>query len=279
MFAKRNSGTFASRATICMLVVLAHSGTAQAADAASDAAATPHPSRLARIGQSLAGWQLVVGAGAMIAPEYEGSDAFAVTPVPFVSATLFDVLTIDPGGASMTVLEQGPFELSARLGYEVGRQADDSDHLRGLGDIDFGATIGMQAAMSIGPVEFFARADRTIGGSEGLVGRLGVEVAQPLSQSLVIGAGASAVLADDKHMQAYFGVDAQQAANSGLARYDAEAGLKRADFSLSATYLVDDDWIVRGEAQLGLLMDGAADSPIVLDKWQPSAMLVVGYRF
>ncbi|MGO4838302.1 MipA/OmpV family protein, partial [Rhizobiaceae sp. 2RAB30] len=97
--------------------------------------------------------------------------------------------------------------------------------------------------------------------------------------SLVIGAGASAVFADDKHMQAYFGVDAQQAARSGLPRYDAEAGLKRADFSVSATYLVDENWMVRGQAQLGILMGDAADSPVVLDKLQPSAMLAVGYRF
>lgn len=219
MFAKTIPGTLASRACVCALALMIpmHPGIAQAADPAlsPDEAATPHPSRWARFEQKLAGWQVVVGAGAIIAPTYEVGDSFEVTPVPFVSATMFDMLTLDPGGASISVMSRGPFELDARLGYDTGRQEDDDDHLKGMGDIDFGVVVGAKASLQFGPVEFFAQADRTIGGSEGLVGRLGVELAQPLSQSLVIGAGASALFADDKHMQGYFGVDAQQA-RSGL---------------------------------------------------------------
>jgi outer membrane scaffolding protein for murein synthesis (MipA/OmpV family) len=55
--------------------------------------------------------------------------------------------------------------------------------------------------------------------------------------------------------------------------------LKRADFSISATYMLDANWMVRGEAGLGILLGDAADSPIVVDKVQPSGMLLVGYRF
>jgi len=80
-------------------------------------------------------------------------------------------------------------------------------------------------------------------------------------------------------MQAYFGVTPEQSARSGLARYDAGAGLKRADFSISATYMLDESWMVRGEAGVGVLLGDAADSPVVLEKIQPSGMLLVGYRF
>ncbi|RVC17620.1 MipA/OmpV family protein, partial [Mesorhizobium sp. M7A.F.Ca.AU.002.02.1.1] len=65
----------------------------------------------------------------------------------------------------------------------------------------------------------------------------------------------------------------------GLARYDAGAGLKRADFSISATYMLDENWMVRGEAGVGVLLGDAADSPVVVEKIQPSGMLLVGYRF
>jgi len=241
--------------------------------------ASPNPSRFGRVGEKLAEWQVVVGAGVMIAPEYEGSDEFKVRPLPFVSATFFDTVTVDPTGATMAVFEQGGLQFSARLGYELGRQEDDSDHLKGLGDVDLGATVGAKATFELGPVELFATVDKTIGGSEGLVGRVGIEATQPVSERLLLGASASAVFADENHMQAYFGVSADQSARSGLARYDAGAGLKRADFSLSATYSINKNWLVRGEAQLGVLLGDAADSPVVLEKLQPSAMLLVGYKF
>ncbi|TIU41759.1 MAG: MipA/OmpV family protein, partial [Mesorhizobium sp.] len=38
-------------------------------------------------------------------------------------------------------------------------------------------------------------------------------------------------------------------------------------------------WMVRGEAGAGVLLGDAADSPVVVEKIQPSGMLLVGYRF
>ena len=282
---KIDSGKFAGRASLAAMASLfsTHSGTVLAADAiavnSDDFIAPPEPSRFGRIEQKLADWHVVLGGGAIIAPKYEGSDEFEVMPVPFVSATFRDTVTIDPTGANIALYEQGPFAFSARLGYEMGRKEDDSDHLRGLGDVDMGATVGAKAAVKFGPAEIFAQLDKTIGGSEGLLGTVGIEVSQPLSQSLMVGAGASVVFADENYMQAYFGVTPEQAARSGLARYDAGAGLKRADFSISATYMLNQNWMVRGQAGVGILVGDAADSPIVVDKVQPSGMLLVGYRF
>ena len=80
-------------------------------------------------------------------------------------------------------------------------------------------------------------------------------------------------------MQAYFGVNSQQSAKSGLSEYKAEAGLKRVDVSASAMYMLSENWLVRGEAGVGFLTGDAADSPIVDKKVQPSASLFVGYKF
>lgn len=286
MFAKMDSGIFAGRASLAAMAILfsTYPGVALAADAIavnSDdfTLPPPEPSRFARFEQKLSDWHVVVGGGAIIVPEYEGGDKFKIMPVPFVTATFLDVVTIDPTGANIAIYKQDRFEFSARLGYEMGRKEDDSDHLRGLGDVDMGATVGAKAAVNFGPAQIFAQLDKTIGGSDGMVGRIGAEVNQPLSQSLMIGASASAVFADENHMQAYFGVTPEQSARSGLARYDAGAGLKRADFSISATYMLNQNWMVRGEAGVDFLVGDAADSPIVVEKVQPSGMLLVGYRF
>jgi len=282
---KMVSGGVAGRATLAAMVILfsTHSEIVLAANAIAvdteDLTPPPEPSRFGRFEQKLADWHVVLGGGAIIVPKYEGSNEFKVMPVPFISATFLDTVRIDPTGANVALYEQGPFELSARLGYDMGRKEDDSDHLRGLGDVDMGAIVGAKAAVKFGPAEIFAQLDKTIGGSDGLEGTLGIEVTQPLSQSLMVGASASVVFADEKYMQAYFGVTPEQSARSGLARYDAGAGLKRADFSISATYMLNPKWMVRGQAGVGILAGDAADSPVVVDKVQPTGMLLVGYRF
>ncbi|MBB4956085.1 outer membrane scaffolding protein for murein synthesis (MipA/OmpV family) [Agrobacterium vitis] len=224
-------------------------------------------------------WGLIIGAGAMYAPEYEGSKDFTVSPVPAIILTYSDWLTIDPRGISVKVLDHGGFSLSGKVGYEMGREEDDNDRLRGLGDIDFAATVGAKAAYKWNALELYAEVDQTIDGSESLIGKFGAEFTAPVTEKLILSAGASATIANDKHMESYFGVTAAQSAASGLAEYKAEAGLKRLDVTASATYMFTENWLVRGEAGVGFLVGDAADSPIVEEKVQPSFMAVVGYKF
>lgn len=202
-----------------------------------------------------------------------------ISPVPFVSATVFDRLTIDPSGIGLRAYERGPFELRVNVGYDLGRSEDDSDDLRGLGDIDAAATIGGRASLNYGPATFFVSVDKMIGGSDGLVGQAGVEITQPVTETIILGAGASATFADKSYMEAYFGIDASQAARSGYKTYKAGAGVKSIDLSVSATYLINDNWTLRGEQKLGILVGDAADSPVVKQTLQPTSVLVLGYRF
>lgn len=233
--------------------------------------------RFGDVRQKLSDWNVVVGAGAMYAPKFEGSDEFEFSPVPMVSATLGRVM-IGPGGLSINVLETNGFQVSVKGGYEPGRKEDDSDHLRGLGDIDAGAVIGTKVSYETGPMEFYASLDKTIGGSDGLLGQVGANISQRYDR-FILSAGASATFADDNYMESYFGVTAAQSARSGLAQYDAGAGLKRFDIEASITYMATEHWLIRGQAGVGFLTGDAKDSPIVQDDVQPSAMLTVGYKF
>ena len=119
MFAKIETGLFAGRASVAAMAILFSTHSGMAADAiavnSDDFIPPPDVSRFGRFEQKLADWHVVLGGGAIIVPKYEGSDEFKVMPVPFVTATFLDVVTINPSGASIAVYEQGPFELSARL--------------------------------------------------------------------------------------------------------------------------------------------------------------------
>ncbi|MGF9567817.1 MipA/OmpV family protein [Neorhizobium sp. JUb45] len=224
-------------------------------------------------------WSLIVGAGGIYEPEYEGSDKLEVSPVPFIVFNYGDWLEIDPRGVTVTAIQHDGFKLSAKVGYESGRDQDDADRLRGLGDIDFAATVGAKASYEWNGFEFYAAVDQTIDGSESLIGTFGAEYQAPVTERLILGAGVEAVVANDRHMESYFGVNAAQAASSGLPEYKAEAGLKRVNVSASAIYMLSENWLVRGEAGVGVLTGDAADSPIVEEKVQPSASLFVGYKF
>ncbi len=224
-------------------------------------------------------WSLIVGAGAIYEPEYEGGKDFAIQPVPFVVFTYGEWLEIDPTGVTITALQHDGFALAAKVGYEGGRDDDDADRLEGLGDIDFAATVGAKASYKWNGFEFYAAVDQTISGSESLIGTFGAEYQAPVTERLILGAGVEAVVANDKHMESYFGVTAAQSARSGLSEYKAEAGLKRVNVSASAIYMLSENWLVRGEAGVGFLTGDAADSPIVEEKTQPSASLFVGYKF
>ncbi len=224
-------------------------------------------------------WSLIVGAGGIYEPEYEGGKDFQIQPVPFVVFTYGEWLEIDPRGVTITALRHDGFALAGKVGYEGGRDEDDADRLEGLGDIDFAATIGAKASYNWNGFEIYASIDQTISGSESLIGTFGAEYQAPVTERLILGAGVEAVVANDKHMQSYFGVTAAQAARSGLSEYKAEAGLKRVNVSASAIYMLSENWLVRGEAGVGFLTGDAADSPIVEEKTQPSASLFVGYKF
>lgn len=237
-----------------------------------------NPSRFDNVKDRLNKWNVVIGAGGIYAPKFEGSDEFEVQPFPMFSATFGEYVTVDPRGISINVYRYQSFSFVAKVGYEAGRQEDDSDHLKGLGDVDAGAVIGGKLAYELGPVELFTSFDKTIGGSDGLVGTVGASISHSYNQFL-FSAGASATWADANHMDSYFGVTAAQSARSGLAAYDAGAGFKRIDFEASVTYVTEKSWLVQGQIGLGYLVGDAADSPIVQDAFQPSAMLMLGYKF
>ncbi|WP_417410976.1 MipA/OmpV family protein [Hoeflea sp.] len=236
--------------------------------------------RFGGVRQKLSDWNVMVGAGVMYAPKFEGSDEFELVPIPMISATLGDRVTIDPGGLNVDVLDSNGFKMALKGGFELGggRKESDSSHLRGLGNIDAGAVVGTQISYEMGPMEFYASVDKTIGGSEGLLGQVGANVSHNYNR-FILSAGASATFADDNHMQSYFGVTAAQSARSGLRRHEAGAGLKRFDVEASVTYMATEHWVVRGQAGVGFLTGDAKSSPIVQDDVQPSAMLILGYRF
>lgn len=223
-------------------------------------------------------WELSLGAGALYMPEYEGSDKLEVRPLPIVSAKIGDRINADITGVSVDVLQHGGLRLGVKGGYEIGRKEDDSRYLKGLGDIDNGGVVGGFVTYDAGPMQAYGKLDKTVGGSDGLTGTVGIKASYQY-EKFMFSADASGVWADENHMQAYFGVTKTQSAHSGLDQYDAKAGFKRVDLKASATYAINQNWAITSVAGVGILTGDAKSSPIVKKDVQPFGMIGVAYQF
>ena len=80
-------------------------------------------------------------------------------------------------------------------------------------------------------------------------------------------------------MESFFGVSSKQSANSGLKRYDADAGIKDIKLGLSTGYKITNRWRVGGMVEYKRMVGDAADSPIVEDKNQFVAGIGISYHF
>ncbi|MDE1993513.1 MAG: MipA/OmpV family protein [Rhizobiaceae bacterium] len=287
MFSTPQRAAIAAFATAFLAISACWSIPVEAADLTDDSAAAPEAPaadssfdqvRFGGVEKTLSDWHFVVGAGAMYGPTYEGSKEMKVTPVPFISATPLDRVHVDPSGITLDAFTMNGFTLGLKGGYDLGRKQSDGDRLHGLGDIDAAGVVGARASYQFGSARIYADIDRMIGGSDGLQGKIGADLTEQYDKFL-FSAGASATLADDKYMQSYFGVTEAQSERSSLAAYDAKGGLKRFDVDTSVTYMATKNWLIRGQAGVGFLAGDAKDSPIVERYVQPSAMLVVGYKF
>ena len=102
-------------------------------------------------------WDIRIGAGALLQPDYEGSDDYEVAALPFLMVNYRDLVFLRGTTLGANAFTwQGPrpsdkLQLGPLVRYQFGRDADDSDDLRGMGDIDAATELGGFITYSIGP--------------------------------------------------------------------------------------------------------------------------------
>jgi outer membrane scaffolding protein for murein synthesis (MipA/OmpV family) len=214
-----------------------------------------------------------IGAGAGYAPDYEGSADYEA--VPFWSlraAGLYAPTTyVDIVATKLTSnlvphpnLRLGPLvEYIPRRGHVQNNAVDDLknvDPARILGGLlgwDFVDT----PAQTLG-VEVQARVD--VADGHGYLVTPAVRLRRAFAAQLSLAGALVGIYASGAYMSDYFGIDAADAARSGLHRYDANAGFKDAGFDLVFGFGQGPGWQARLIGRYRRVLDDAADSPIVL---------------
>ncbi|MBX2833856.1 MAG: MipA/OmpV family protein [Micavibrio sp.] len=227
-------------------------------------------------------WRVSLGAGVLVKPEYEGAEDYEALPLPYIDIDYKDLITFNPfEGLRYHAFKENGVTLGAGLGYDFGREEGDSDHLRGLGDVD-----GSIEGQVFGQYEFgqskleLEIAQGISDGHDGLT--VGASAAHAFfipAYRAVISPSVGVTYASEDYMDSYFSVNGAQSARSGLAQYSADQGFKDVSARLFARMPISESWSLNGYASYSRLIGEAADSPIVQDEDQYMGGAFFSYSF
>lgn len=226
-------------------------------------------------------WKFEVGGGAMFERKYEGSDGYTVTPIPHISIDYKDGLFFaNPfDGIGSYPIQGENYKIGASVGLDFGRsESDDRKNLRGMGDIDMSATANLMGEYDVGPITLSAKLTKG-NGDYGMTAEANVGTTYSVTEKLMLMGKVGMVWANADHMNSRFGVSGAQSARSGYAAYKAGSGIKSVGVSVGAFYSISENWDAMLMLSGDQLMGDAADSPIVKQKFQPTAMMSVSYKF
>lgn len=228
--------------------------------------------------------QNFIGAAAAVLPEYDGAKDYRFLPVPLINYQSGHFFISPRAGLPATGLKWDlAQDVSAGLflGMSLGRDADDADRLKGLGDIDFHGVYG--AYMEWHPGRFSLGAAYRQATRGGYGGTLELRSSYRVVQTSrnVVTVGASTQWASHDDMQTWFGVSTSQAARSeaGLKPYSASAGFKSAALFANWRYSLNKDWAVLTTVGVNTLLGDARDSPIVERETSAFGSLGITYSF
>lgn len=227
------------------------------------------------------GWAVSVGALGIYKPAYEGSDDYETKGFPFIDIRWRDKLFFNAQkGLGGYIWNGDNCKLGMAMGYTFGRDEDDSSDLRGLGDIDGGATANAFLEWMIEETVLQAHYEQQITGQDtGFQIHLGLGYSLQVMEKAILKPSVKATYAGNDYMEEYFSISQGQSVRSGLPVYDADSGLKLLGFQIMAIYQLDGNWGIQTVAGYDRLFGDAADSPVVKDKNQYRMTVGVSYAF
>jgi MipA family protein len=226
-------------------------------------------------------WKFEVSAGAMYGTKYDGSDNYEVQAFPDISVEYKNGLFFASvfGGIGSYFLQRENYKVGASIGLSMGRNEDDDrENLRGMGDIDMGATANLMGEYSFGPVQISGEISK--GTSDyGTTAKFEVGAMFPVTDPLMVMISIGTTWADNTHMQSYFGVSSVQSARSGYNIYNIESGFKSVGLNVGAFYSLTKHWDLGLMAGVDRLLGDAVDSPITKKGLCPNTFLSLSYKF
>lgn len=221
-------------------------------------------------------WTL--GAGIAYGPEFLGSDEYEFSPVPLVDVKYGHFFANTGDGIGFTVYESPQFIAGAALNWMNGY--DDDDVPTGIEEVDGSLGVSLFVATELYGFEGKLAATQAVTETDrGLLIEAGIGYPIHVTDRLVLSPGIGTSWANGKYMDGYFGINASEAAASGLTFYEPSGGFRDVEASITARYRITDSISAMGLIGVTQLVGDAADSPLVEDETSLKAVLGVSYTF
>lgn len=228
-------------------------------------------------------WSGTLGAGLLSAPEYLGAsdNEFRFLPVIDVEYKQRYFLSTQRG-LGFYFFRDNRFALATMVNMHWGREEGDSARLTGLGDLDPTAQLGVDLKWQITRwLSFDVDAYQAIspGGHEGAYGDVGFGARWPVAKNFMLRANTGIRWASDTYMSNMYGVNAAQAAASGLPAYNPDSALMAWQFGAALDFNMGNNWMVTPMFRYVGLLGDAKNSPVMADDGQYYVGAFLGYKF
>jgi MipA family protein len=241
--------------------------------------------------QTAQGMRVTLGAGAGAAPDYEGSDDYELVPLWNLRvANLYHPQTfIQVFGPRLrsNFLPSDHWRLGLAGQFIKERDNVENNQVDDLEKVDASVMLGLVAGYDFlaDPqqdlvLEVEGRQD--VANDNGALVTVRGTYGGRLSERWGLNASVGSTWASDDYMTSYFGIDAADAARSGLPEYSADEGFKDVSVGAALSYRLFERWSISALGSYTRLIDDAADSPVVDDVGNENqffAGALVNYRF
>lgn len=224
-----------------------------------------------------AGWNVSLGGGFLFNPTYVGDDDYQLSLLPNIRVTYSDKFFASvQEGVGYNLINQSGWRVGPLVKFDFGRDeggnspfriaGTETTDLDGFGQIDFTFEAGGFAEYRTRSLSTKLELRRGVNGHEGFVGDFEIN---RTGQNDIFGkrgiysVGPRLKFANARYNQAFFGVNAQQAAASGLGVYNAGGGIVSYGVSGSQIMLLSRNLSAIAFAGYDRLGNEASDSTLV----------------
>lgn len=224
-------------------------------------------------------WTLSVGAATLFTPAYQGSDNYTVMAVPDLRLKYKDRFFASVSqGVGYNVLTRVSGQDGWKVGpiakFDFGRDEDgqgpfiivgDTDDLIGMGEIDETVELGGFVDYQWQMLQTRLEVRQGFGGHKGVVAELNLNYQGRLGDGYYA-FGPRITWASEDYNQTYFGVNATQAAATGLAQYNAGNGVTSYGLGGFVYKPITDKVSFTSFASYNRLGEEAADSAFIRER-------------
>jgi MipA family protein len=225
--------------------------------------------------------EIVLGLGAAYQPDYMGSDNHKVRALPIVMVRWRSGWFAGVNGVGYRFSSGSPLSYGVQLGFNPGRDEDDSNALRGIGDIKARPELGAFASYQLMRGVSITSMLRYGSGNErdGMVLDVGVRGMLPLQGGHRIVGGVSTSYANRAYTESFFGVTPAQALTSGYRVYAPGGGIRDVSVNVGYGYAFTPDITMMTGVTYRALQGDAKDSPLTRSANNTSANVLLTVRF